>query len=159
MIIICPYAFALREPARLALAEHAPDAELVFTGADDEGYWRVIEKFWTGADDLVVVEQRIEIHEAVIREFTSCRIPWCVFPYEISRGAWMYQGLGCARFTAELQREIPAADLETALPLPLHWSRMEGQVIAAARAHGHHPHVHQPPVTHHRNSLCSCKCD
>lgn len=102
------------EPRDL-LALHAPEAEHIWTGPDDYGYWRALAREWDNPeDDLVVIEQDVGIHGSVIPEFTSCPEPWCAFGFPV--GGITYRGLGCTRFSAELRRKVTVQDIMCPMP-------------------------------------------
>ena len=77
MRVTCFY-WDLHPEAKAALPA---DAELVWTGPDDDGYWRELSARWDGTRDLVVIEHDIVIHDRVIPQFAACPAPWCEFPY------------------------------------------------------------------------------
>ena len=105
---VCFFWFTEWPRARELLARHAPDAELVYTGPDDFGYWRELKARWTGESDLVMVEQDIGIHADVLPGFASCDEPWCAFPhYMRPEHPPIAMDLGCTRFSAQLQRLVP----------------------------------------------------
>jgi hypothetical protein len=134
-------------------------AELVDVSADDFAYWRAIEERWTGTEDLLIIEQDMIIHDEVVPQLLACPQQWCVFPYPIfNSGQRLTQGLGCTRFGAALQRQIPAAEFErdgklrniidpglTGVP----WQFLDLVIAGRLRlGHGLKPHVHTPDVEH-----------
>ena len=96
-----------------ALAAFAPGAELVDVSGDEYGYWHQIRARWTGEQDLVLVEQDVEITADVLPAFAACPSPWCTFSYELRPG-WVpsTDACGCARYRAQLQRDVPAEVIE-----------------------------------------------
>ena len=101
--------------ARRALAQYAPDAELVDVSGDDYGYWEQIRGRWTGETDLLLVEQDVELTDQVMPQLGECASLWCTFGYVYWR-TWppSTDACGCARYTARLQRDIPAEVIEAA---------------------------------------------
>jgi hypothetical protein len=103
---------SLHPATEWSVNRHAPGAIFEDTSENDFAYWRAIKKHWTGDEDLVVIEQDIEIHEDVIPSFIKCYEPWCVFVYEMGAPqCWLNESFGCTKFSAKLQRAVPAADI------------------------------------------------
>jgi len=137
-----------------------PDAELVYTGDDDFAYWRAIESRLAGAEDLVIIEHDIEIHPGVVPQLAACKSPWCAFPYfygpDKDPTRVLYQALGCAKFSAQLQQDIPivqkAADFAVANGLPPvpSWNACDAYICRALITAGIATCNHTPWVTHHR---------
>ena len=159
---VCFFWFAEWPQARALLAEHAPDAELVYTGPDDLGYWRAIAERWTGERDLVVIEQDIGIHAGVVPGFAACGEPWCGFPHIMRpEHPARAKDLGCVRFSAELQRRVPMDVIVKHHMNPqcgvcqpdaggLCWRHIDGPVNSALAAAGlADPHEHLPAVDHY----------
>ena len=103
-VIFC-YSSNPHPKALEAIAKFAPDAELVKTPGLF-GYNEAIASRW-GKDDLIVIEGDKEVTAEVIPSFASCDEPWCTYayynypePYQ----AYCSVGLGCAKFSVELQR-------------------------------------------------------
>jgi hypothetical protein len=154
MRIACFYA-DLHPATKAALP---PVAELVWTGADDGHYWRELMARW-GGGDLVTIEQDVEIHDQVIPQFEACGSLWCTFPYvydpalpgQLATGA-----LGCAKFSAQCQRQFPdiaqrAADFAVANGLPPEpvWHSCDSYIRRALVVAGVEECRHSPLVTHH----------
>lgn len=158
-MITC-YFFAADWPeARQLLAEHAPMAEQVWTGADPYHYWRETAARW-GRDVFVSIEQDNAIHHRVIPEFASCPEPWCSFGYEIG-GSLCTTGGGCRKLSLGVQRQVTLADIlypvrdigECADCAALCWRHMDTRISAALQRAGYAVHVHEPPVRHLRAEL------
>lgn len=161
--VLCCYT-DLRPGTRAALAVHAPAAELVDVSGDPFAYSAQLTSRWDGTAALVVVEHDIVIHDAVMPAFAACPEPWCLYPYWLRPGGpWLAHGLGCARFTAAVQRLVPAAELLAprsagcevcawaGSPVrPGCWRHVDACVAWALDAAGVRPHVHQPGVGHER---------
>lgn len=107
MRVICCFT-ALHPQAAEAIGRFAPQAEMVPTpGIYD--YGEAIASRWDGSDDLVVIEGDKVITAGVLPSFASCDQPWCgygsmSFPPPYTR--WIAGGLGCARFSAAVQRRV-----------------------------------------------------
>lgn len=111
MRVLCCYT-KLHPAAAEALAEYAPDAELVDVSASTFAYWHAIRERWTGEDDLVIVEQDNEIHAGVLPSFAGCAEPWCTFSYPIFRTqVALTIGLGCTKISAAAQRMVSAQEI------------------------------------------------
>jgi hypothetical protein len=61
---------------QLALAGHAPAADIVCTGDAGTEYWRQISSRRNGRDDLVIIEQDVQITADVLPSFAACPEPW-----------------------------------------------------------------------------------
>jgi hypothetical protein len=77
-----------------------------------------------------VVEQDIVPHPGALDELLACDEPWCAFAYDYPPFG-LYAGMGCAKFSAELQLLFPTAMEETATwhdakHPPKHWCRVDG---------------------------------
>lgn len=108
-VIFC-YASEPHPIALEAVAKFAPDAELVETPGLF-GYNEAIASRW-GVGDLVVIEGDKEISSEVIPSFASCDEPWCTFSYYNYPEPYQANctvGLGCAKFSVALQRQIPTS--------------------------------------------------
>jgi len=133
-----------------------PDAaERIYTGPGTHDYWRVFAQRWTGEDDLVTIEQDVRIHPGVIPHFAACPYPWCAFGWEVGPGQMSYWWLGCTKFSAWLQQEVPLTgeqpgDCAACQPVPCHRHLDVVFQPVMARLGQEQPHVHTPPVTHLR---------
>jgi hypothetical protein len=158
-VIICYFWSAEWPEARRLLAEHAPDAESVWTGGDDYHYWRETAARW-GHDDLVTIEQDNGIHAGVIPGFEACPEPWCSFGYEIG-GSLCVLGGGCRKLSLDLQKQVSLADIlypvrdigECPDCAALCWRHMDTRISAALQRAGCTVHVHEPPIRHLRAEL------
>lgn len=142
-----------------ALASCPPHAEHVYTGPDTGDYWWAFAARWTGEGDLVTIEQDVQIHDSVIRQFTECPADWCSFGWEVSPGQMSHWWLGCTKFSAWLQREIPISSLCrpnppevcdrcTDVPCHRHLDVIFQPIMDLLERE--QPHIHHPPVTHLR---------
>ena len=135
--------------------------ELVWTGGSDTAYWEELSRRWDGNDDLMVIEHDIEIHADVVPQFTRCPSDWCCFGYEYGP-SWpdhlITGALGCTRFSAELQRFMPAATIATSVsatdnlpPVPF-WHNCDLYIRNALTRADIKVCQHEPLVTHHRGA-------
>jgi hypothetical protein len=176
MRILCGYVDGSLQPeAAGALAEFAPDADLLdFTG-DAQAYWRAMCERWNGNDDLVVIEQDNVITSEVLPSFAACGQPWCCFYYPIPRivdvqvaedehgsTAWgdsfvnavfadrddmdragqtgiIINGLGCTKFSAELQLAVPH---DTIAGAGQSWDNVDEMISKRLNQAGYGPHLH-----------------
>ena len=147
--------------AREMVHRYAPDAELVWTGADDHHYWRETAARW-GIDDLVTIEQDNAIHEDVIPQFAECKEPWCAFGYPIGT-ALCYTGGGCRKLSLEAQQRVTVPkllypDLARGITdigacpdcAALCWRHMDSRIMAALQRAGYTVHEHKPDIRHLR---------
>lgn len=145
-----------------AITKFAPQAELVDTSGSIYDYNEAIASRWTGESDLVVIEGDKEITAEVIPSFNDCDEPWCTFKYKNLPGHLRMVvtiGLGCAKFSAELQREVGISEF-ICPDVPWQpcrhcgnkgcWNQLDARM---ARAFGNHdidfPHVHGHVKHHH----------
>lgn len=110
MRVLCCYVKPVQADTAAALALYAPQAEYVRLSVEDQyGYGWAIAERWLGVDDLLIVEPDNVITGEVVPSLTSCGKPWCSFGYEIFPPPYTRictTGLGCTRFSAQLQREF-----------------------------------------------------
>jgi hypothetical protein len=136
---------------------------------DDFAYWRAIRKYWTGEEDLVIIEQDLEITADCIPSFIKCYHHWCVYQYEMAVPlGWLNESFGCTKFSAELQQACTAdnicegdhtwdgLDITMGAALKSYgettinpYAKKQGGVISS-HVHGrlrHHHRYHQNPLT------------
>jgi hypothetical protein len=112
IVLCCPV--KLWPLTRASLAIHAPDALIIPIDAEDITQpWTTYASYW-GADDLVVIEQDVIIHEDVLPQFEACPEPWCLFParHYATGGGWMLNGIMCNRFRREFMAAVPVEAVE-----------------------------------------------
>lgn len=153
--------------AAWALYLHAPAVELADVSASPFAYGQELVSRWTGYEDLVNIEHDIEINDRVLPKFAACPGDWCVFPYEVAhRGNWVgivAQGLGCVKFSAALQRKVPAGLLTAPFENTCGcgglgcWHVLDKTVTNAVWQAGFRPCVHQPGLVHCRPELYPTK--
>jgi len=156
--LCCPVRFW--DSCRDSLARYAPGAVIIPVAKQDyPAWWREIAARWTAAEDLLLVEQDITLHAAVVPELEACPEPWCCFPFPRPEAPQTLQdrGIACTRFSAEFQRAVSVAEIE-AVPGscwecrgqdPRCWRHIDGRIGEAAAAKGFTgPHRHWPPVAH-----------
>jgi hypothetical protein len=147
-IILCCFADLHPETER-SVKEHAPTAIMADTSGSLYAYRDVLKEHWTGERDLVVIEQDIEITADVVPAFRSCSKPWCTFSYQgPSSLGYLYRGLGCAKFSAKLQRKIPFSDF---IEYGMTWKVIDGYISRILWVvNGISPHVHGHVEHHHK---------
>ncbi len=114
------------------------------------------------------MEHDIEIHGDVIIGFEACDGWWCVFPYPGAgwgKGgdALLYRSLGCVRFSAALQADLPGLIVQIGAVeeglMPKDWRRLDTLIGIAMEREFIDVCIHQPPVAHHHaypDTGCSC---
>lgn len=145
-IVLIPYI-----PGRLvdrtadwALANRA---QLVDVSGSDDAYWSMLATAWCGSDDLVVVEHDIVPPLGTVYGFDQCPEEWCTCGYLISDTLLVEHSLGCVRFSALLQNEIPdaierAGEQTSTVDPPRSWWSLDYRLDHVLRLAGHRPHVH-----------------
>lgn len=111
MRIICCYRW-LNNLTRESLERYAPEVELIKT-EDPQDLPNAIRDRWNGEEDLVIVEQDKEITAEVIPSFQACDQFRCAYSYYINPDPYTREvdiGLGCTRFSAEVQQIVPATE-------------------------------------------------
>ena len=144
--------------AYLSVARHIPQAEHVDTAQSAYAYWDELEKRWDGSADLLTLEQHIVVHDQVLPQMEACDGDWCVFPFGpagASPAQLQNHGLGCTRFSARLQQQVPASLIrgKARRKCPhcgsLHFAFIDGPILDCLAAAGYTaPHLHEPPVYH-----------
>jgi hypothetical protein len=130
-----------------SLAAHAPNAKMVYVGDSDTAYYEVVRAHWTGTSDLVIIEQDIEITAAVLPTFSMCSEPWCSFSYQLreaGKSVLMKDGLGCVKFSAELQQSVSFNQVQG----DHHWAWLDSRLCDAIRDAGFSVHVHDGELRH-----------
>ena len=165
--MVCPYvtvgpsiARGLSPLCERALSRYAPDAELIDLGTRHDAYRELLEELWQDGESFLIVEQDVEIHEAVIPELGACQEPWCLYAYNIGwPPAPVRSALGCVRFSAHLLAEYPNAIAD----LPVRgWNQLDSMIYPRLREAGFRPHEHEPLVAHHHRypapggKRCAC---
>jgi hypothetical protein len=155
--IVC-YADLSVETERSVKA-YAPDAKFIDTSAHDYAYRDALQRHWTGERDLAVIEQDIEITADVVKTFNSCRRPWCVYDYQgPPHLGYLNFCLGCTKFSAQLQREVPFSSLDLEAMV---WSVVDVSINKgigkrfARHVHGSvvHHHNYQEVIDSHPNHI------
>lgn len=113
MRVSCFYTATVQANCLAALRAYAPQTEYVqVSQADIYDYGQQLAKRWDGSSDLVTVEHDNEITAEVLDSFAACPRPWCSFAYEIfspPNTRLCDTGLGCTRFSKELQEKFDFA--------------------------------------------------
>jgi hypothetical protein len=138
---------AIKPETYVSLREHVPASvsiDLIDVSRSPTAYWHAIRDRWTGEDDLVIIEQDIEITAETIPSFQSCAAEWCVFGYKGAdwlepEDRFMVKSLGCTKFSARLQRTIPAS---TIAGVYLVWHMIDMRMATVLGMRGYTPHLH-----------------
>jgi hypothetical protein len=149
-------------PEAVELLKHAPDTLMRSVVSDNQAYWREFSRDWDGSSDLMTIEHDVGLHADVVPDFEACDDSWCWYDYQAGPHGASASGLGCTRFSAEIQRAVPAGVIEAGHrefitrpnPArcpdchPLHWSHVNVSLFRTLRAYGYTPHQHTPPCAH-----------
>jgi len=152
MRILAPYVRGkmARETYR-SLMEYSPIGylEMVETGHDPSAYWHELRRRWNGEDDLMIVEQDNVITAEVIPSFNMCDEPWCCYEYIGPPGMdidgtgemrILRKSLGCTRFSAQLQEDVPAVTISENDYFI--WHLLDMRIASMLEIRGYSPHVH-----------------
>jgi hypothetical protein len=145
-----------------AVEEFAPDAEWIKNN-HHRSYAVALTARWDTGEDIVIIEGDKEITPEVIPSFTSCTEPWCTFAYynyPEPHQQLITVGLGCTKYTAELQSQIPTDEIYCKHPATLPcpdcngdgcWRYMDTRISFAIlnRCIVFAPHVHGRINHHH----------
>ncbi|HMH94281.1 MAG TPA: hypothetical protein VK586_24760 [Streptosporangiaceae bacterium] len=120
-------------------------AEYVGVSGDPLDYWRAIDRRWTGAVPLVVVEHDVEVGPLTVPGLIGCDEPWCTVPYPVWTGSQSHytRALGCAKFAPRLQQYVPAAAFAG------RWQHLADYISELFGELGIPHHLHDDPVSHH----------
>ena len=108
MRVIAPYNKREKRSQR-ALEKYAPTATWIDTSSSIYAYGEAVASYWTGEDDLVVIESDKEITAEVIPSFALCDSYWCSYSYYVFPPTYQREvsiGLGCARYSVLAQQTI-----------------------------------------------------
>lgn len=132
----------------------------VDVSGDEFAYWRLLRGCWRLGRPLLIVEQDNVPHPGALRELLACPRPWCAYSYPVAWGgiAETYGapiGLGCVRYSVELQDAHPAL---LAADVPTYrgggrdgrsWRVLDAALAQWLRGpYGTEPHRHYPDVEH-----------
>jgi hypothetical protein len=155
MTVLACFYTKLDPRAEIALKRYAPEAgleiEWVETPGTGSDYADAMKRYWTGDDDLIIVEQDKEIFPATLPSLKTCQNLWCTCTY------WLFPephttlcigGFGATKFSAEIQRIIHVPDFADEMQLGI--DRRFGKIFSSmgfeACLHGMilHHHVYEP---------------
>lgn len=152
MQILCCYVKPVQAGTADALARYAPQVQYVQLDPGDEyAYGWAIAARWQGTEDLLIVEPDNVIHQHVLSSFGACGKLWCSFEYEIFAPPYTRMcsaGLGCTRFSAELQRMF---DFPQVIMRELcadcggqhgQWGTLDGRIAVELNRRNMQVHVH-----------------
>lgn len=153
-LILVPHVEGMLRPETQAWAKglDATVALPLLDRTNTHAYGEMLYQHWAGQRDLVIVEQDVVPPDHAVERFNACSMPWCTHPYLIED----YVGdmvLGCTRFTARLQRQLPhlmwhAARNLGGLRQPTPWYSLNEQIIRYLQINRIPVHPHTPPATH-----------
>lgn len=143
MTVVVPFTGELHPVVRDVMSEQIPDVQFCPIEGD-HGYQLLLRRLWRQRKSVVIVEHDILPWPGAIPELWQCSCRWGAYSYQLHGGIGIYHGFGCAKLTGELMEIVPNIwEGELA-----HWSQLDQMLWFAARAKGHEPHPHRPPVIH-----------
>jgi hypothetical protein len=144
---MCAYC-DIKPQTQHALDLYAPNCEYVDTSATIWDYGKAIASRWTGEDDLVVIEDDKEITAEVLPSFANCGHLWCSYSYLVYPPPYQLMveiGLGCTRYSAQIQRIVDISEFlcadDTNLPVCKYcagkgcWNHLDVRIAKAIRNH------------------------
>ena len=144
-VLNCYVGQCLRPETYRALVNNVPigSLEMINVAGNVSRYWSEFRKRWVGKYDLMTVEQDNVITPDMIPSFNMCDQPWCVYAYDgpfHMDDRTIKTGLGCTRFSAGLQREIPVEMIHDKDYFT--WNLLDYRIAIVLTDHGYEPHVH-----------------
>jgi hypothetical protein len=135
----------LRPEAYRALVKYVPigQLEMINTHGNVSRYWHEFRRRWIGEYDLMTVEQDNVITAETIPSFNACEEPWCTYMYKGPHSMPdrdLKAALGCTRFSAALQRAIPANEISDKDYFS--WHLLDYRINVLLTGVGLQPHVH-----------------
>lgn len=120
--------------------------------SDPYAYGKLFARYWNAGPDLIIVEQDMVPPYGFCHEFQVCDQPFCTHRYDC-HGPEMAYGLGCARFSAQFQAQVPSLGEQAARayhgrPYSMPWQALNERIIDLCRHFGAHPHFHSPDAGH-----------
>ncbi len=135
----------LRMETYRAVVREVPDAQFVWTGGGPDDYWRLINAWWRGDDDLVIVEHDVVPPEGWAMSFALCPQNWCAYEYQME--SIVATALGATKFGMGLQRRYQG--LVSGVPVRYRqWDGLDAQVVGYLHMAGEHEHVHEGRAAH-----------
>ncbi len=144
--VIVPFTNLRMETYRAVVAE-VPDAQFVWTGASPDDYWRVLKRWWSGEDDLVIVEHDVVPPAGWAMSFALCPQNWCAYEYVME--PIVATALGATKFGMGLQQRYQGLVSGIAVRYR-QWDGLDAQVIGYLHMAGEHEHVHAGRAEHLR---------
>jgi hypothetical protein len=150
VIVLCCFSDLNVNTARSvkAQAEHAIFEDV---STDPFAYWEAIKGYWTGSEDLMIVEHDVELVSGnEVASFLECGKDWCTYSYpgpyvgNCTNQTMFGQSLGCTKFSKELQRIVSIREEPQRL-----WTRIDNFLRASVQQSGFVVHNHGVVKHHH----------
>jgi hypothetical protein len=134
--------------ARESVKAFAPGAIFLDTSASPTAYPDLVEDYWTGKRDLVIIEQDIVIRDGTIHSLLDCDQDWCTYAYKCPgpEGSLYDNSLGCTKISKKMQKVYPFARLREVIP-NLYWHTFD-LAIQAVVWHDLDAHLHSGEIEH-----------
>ncbi len=151
-----------------SITKYAPLAEWHST-PNIFDYPNIVASFWTGKEDLVLLEGDTEITAEVLPSFENCSNYWCSYSYMVNPPPNEYKwsaGTGCTLYSANAQQIVSVDEIWGDDPAWNHcpycdgsgcWNYIDSRIARALRSHGINVHVHGMVKHHHDYSGLYCK--
>lgn len=139
--VLLPY-FAAKIPPSIGqvLAHPADFAPRIVYCYQSQTYARAVASQWQELQTFAIVEHDVLAFANDIYELIDCEYDWCAHGYFYPDRAGSVFGLGCVKFSAELQRQTHdiAADLTR-----LHWGQIDDYLRRVLGRRGFVQHRHR----------------
>lgn len=162
-MLVCCFYSSLRDETAEAIAQFAPETEFVYTEGL-YGYPEELAARWDTGEVLVTIEGDKIITADVLPSFEKCDRDWCNFSSPIFPPPFSVEcstGLGCTKFSVNLQSQISISELLRADRSPIEcrecpnyrgcWKHLDNRINVAiamldqgieVHDHGHIEHLH-----------------
>lgn len=151
MTVLACFYTKLDPRAEVALKKYAPEAGLEIEWVETPGtgmdYAEAMIKYWTGEEDLIIIEQDKEIFPDTLPSLKTCPNLWCTCTY------WIFPephtklcigGFGATKFSAEVQKMIKVPEFAWEMQLGI--DRRFGKIFSSM---GHEGCLHGMILHHH----------
>ncbi len=124
----------------------AGEVEQADTSADDEAYFRLLDRYWRAGKGMIVVEH--DLLPYGLGALSRCSRDWCVRPFLIGGKLLVRQSLGLTKFSPALQLVCPDLISRSVVevdPPSASWRGMDQRIAWMIRnVVGVEPHQHTP---------------
>lgn len=119
---------------------------------DPHAYARLFRRQWTGARDLLWIEQDMLPPFGAFADMLGCDSPWCSFLYHCDNDTPTW-GLGLCKFSMHMQQHVPTLGAQASRDHlgnvdRQHWATLNERIILLADHFGYRVHLHELKAGH-----------